>query len=235
MKAVITSDLHLFSQRTLAGDFVEEFRRRCRMADAIVLVGDIFDFRWSVHGSVAESLPHASAWLAELCSANHDAAVYYIVGNHDCVPEFTTSLEQLADRRPCFHWKADWLRLGSTAFLHGDIAHPGLRTDGLLDYRRQFTHHRPRGAWMNRLYKLAVASRAHVIGANILYRTNPVLRRIERYLTANDPSAASIREVYFGHTHRRLRGFEYGGRIYYNGGAPMPGMEFEILEAEIDE
>ena len=235
MKAVITSDLHLFTRRTSADEHLPELRERCRTADAVVLVGDIFDFRWSVYGSVTESVRHAIAWLAELCALNQGATVHYVIGNHDCVPEFTTSLEQLAARRGNFLWQAEWMRLGAAAFLHGDIGHPGLRTDGLSDYRRKFMQHRPRGAVMNGLYAGAVAARIHVLGARLLYPTQPVLRRIERYLVAHDPAVASVREVYFGHTHRRLRGVEYGGRTYHNGGAPMPGMEFEILEAMIDE
>lgn len=233
MKVFVTSDLHLFSRRTRADLHLAELRHRVGEATDLVLAGDIFDFRWSVHGSVAESVARAQIWLEELRAINPGCRLHYVFGNHDCVPEFTGWVEARA--RGDDHWFCDpyVVRLGNAAFLHGDVANPGMTAAGLPDYRRRFMAHQPRGKFMNGLYGMAVRLRLHALGAVVKYPAGAVAGRLARYLRQVLPdNGEGVRHVYFGHTHLRLRGHAHAGMVFHNGGAPMPGLEFEILEAE---
>ncbi|MEE3074858.1 MAG: hypothetical protein VX739_04205 [Planctomycetota bacterium] len=43
----------------------------------------------------------------------------------------------------------------------------------------------------------------------------------------------SISQVYFGHTHVAMEGYEFAGLKFHNGGAPMKGLKFCMIDAEI--
>jgi UDP-2,3-diacylglucosamine hydrolase len=43
--------------------------------------------------------------------------------------------------------------------------------------------------------------------------------------------ASGVEHVYFGHTHRELNNYRYGGVSFHNGGAPMHGVPFRIVAA----
>jgi hypothetical protein len=40
-----------------------------------------------------------------------------------------------------------------------------------------------------------------------------------------------VRDVYFGHTHKNLANYRYRGLTFHNGGAPIKGVKFRIVEA----
>ena len=50
----LVSDLHLFSRRSRAGDYLPAIHRAADEADLFVLAGDIFDYKWA-HQPCSES------------------------------------------------------------------------------------------------------------------------------------------------------------------------------------
>ena len=59
--------------------------------------------------------------------------------------------------------------------------------------------------------------------------------RVPRYAfgSAYPQLHSGVRHVYFGHIHRRVSGYRYRGLTFHNGGAPMRGQHFRILEATV--
>jgi UDP-2,3-diacylglucosamine hydrolase len=46
-----------------------------------------------------------------------------------------------------------------------------------------------------------------------------------------NPRFASSADPYFGHTHRSMADYQFGGPTFHNSGAPIKGVKFRILEA----
>lgn len=61
-----------------------------------------------------------------------------------------------------------------------------------------------------------------------------VARRIAAYLRhVGEGPDSGVRHIYFGHTHRRVLNYRYRGMTFHNGGAPICGQPFRILEAVV--
>ena len=205
-------------------------------ADAKMFIfgGDIFDFRWSIHGTVEKTLAVGLEWFGQLLASNSDCEVHYLLGNHDCLPELSERLLEIAKSDSRFHVHEYFLRLGDTVFLHGEPA-DFLSDQPQLEKRREkFKRHERKSKWSNGLYDIAMNLRLHKL-VNLVFHPNAkVARRLMHYLESIDQGFASgVRQVYFGHTHRAVDGFEYEGIRFFNGGAPMKGLRFRILEPEI--
>ncbi len=57
---------------------------------------------------------------------------------------------------------------------------------------------------------------------------------MQHYLDDIGEGRASDTEmVFFGHTHTLIDGYEREGQRFYNGGAPMPGLDFDVLRTEV--
>lgn len=230
----VVSDLHLFSKRSRAHVHQPRILDAARRTGRIVLAGDIVDFRWSRMGSADATADAAVDWLGEILDGNDGGDVEYVLGNHDHVPELVERLEVLADQCPRFRWHPYHLRIGNAVFLHGDVSNPRMDQARLRAYRESFgAHERPSGS-SHHLYEVVVALRLHVLGARFLYPRAKVVRRIARYLDEVEHEVgAGLRNVYFGHTHLALSGEEYRGLRFHNCGAPIRGLEFQILEADL--
>jgi len=83
------------------------------------------------------------------------------------------------------------------------------------------------------LYDVVVLTRLHKPVAQLVFSKRIVVRRILKYLESiGEGPSNGVRNVYFGHTHRRMSNYHYRGLAFHNGGAPIKGVEFRILEAK---
>ena len=230
----VVSDLHLFSRRTLAEDHLAPLQDTIEHASTMVFAGDIIDFRWSALGSQAATLAAGRKWLEDCLAVNPRCQFHYVLGNHDYHNDWIGELESLADRTEQLTWNPYHLRIGKALFVHGDAADPKMTPDRLAASRKRFAAHTAPALWKHRAYDATVAARLHVAAARAWYPDWVVLKRLHRYVNTLEPALErGLKRVYFGHTHRAVNGQAYGGLRFHNGGAPMPGMAFEILRAEL--
>lgn len=230
----LVSDLHLFSKRSQGERHQSAIERAAAEADAFVLAGDNFDFHWSTLGPVDESAAQAERWLERLASRSPNCRFHVLLGNHDSHPALMRRLESLQSRLPNFEWQPYFVRIGSSVFLHGDAANWRMNAARLSCFRRRCATSPRRGVGMARLYDIAIRARLHVLCARVAYPHRVVARRLIAYLDEIGHGAATgVRNVYFGHTHRALNDYEYKGLRFHNCGAPIDGVPFSILEAEI--
>ena len=65
---------------------------------------------------------------------------------------------------------------------------------------------------------MVVLTRLHKPVPHLVYARRIVVRRIYQYLESiGQGPATGVRDVYFGHTHRRLSNYRYRGLIFHNG------------------
>ncbi len=227
----VISDLHLFSGRSLAVKYDSTIQQSAASADAFVLNGDIFDFRWSTLPSTDATIEAATQWLTGLVKSYPNCQFHYVLGNHDHFEQFTRNLDVLARLESNFSWHPFYLRNGSNVFLHGDVANGWITPTRLARLRSQTGFHLPRGAIMNALYDLAIRLRLHIIAAGLAYPKHVVVRRLHAYLDElRIGHRDGVRNVYFGHTHLALDNYEINGLTFHNCGAPIAGLRFNILE-----
>jgi UDP-2,3-diacylglucosamine hydrolase len=234
-KHFFVSDLHLFSRRSLAPRYDAALRRTVSEAETFVLGGDIFDFRWSTLPSLDRTISAAIHWLQELTAINPRCSVHFVFGNHDYNRQFVAELDRLASVTPNLHWHRTHLRIGQSLFVHGDIADkPRLCHETLLLRRQKYWHDEvARGRVANLLYDFAIGARLHHM-AKLVSRHKRVTKRLLHYVDRIGQGYESgLRHVYFGHTHYAMSHYERGGILFHNGGAPMKGLEFRIVPAEI--
>lgn len=233
MKICFVSDLHLFSQRSLAGQWMPLLHERIRESSLVVLGGDVFDFKWSTHGSAAATAEAASQWLQALMRMHPAHTFVMLLGNHDDHPALRERLEILSGESPQLIVESYLFRVGNTVFLHGDSANPRCTEARLIRSRSRIAHHRTRGRAMNLLYDGAIRLRLHRAGANLIFPKRLVARRLLGYLGEVGQGPESGTEaVYFGHTHLALQDYLYRGVRFHNCGAPMRGLKFQVLLAE---
>ena len=77
------------------------------------------------------ALDDAIRWLEDLAEDAPGCRFHYVLGNHDHMPPLMQRLDRLADREPNFVWHEYLVRLGSAAFLHGDIVERDMGADDL--------------------------------------------------------------------------------------------------------
>lgn len=216
------SDLHLFARRSRGESAHERLRTLASAASHIVLGGDIFDFRWSVLGGSDDTALAACRWLESLGESRPDCRFEYVLGNHDACPVFRDALVDSVARCANLRVHESGLHLGRAFFTHGDC----------VLARRGEPRPRALPAVLHRAYDVAVHARLHRTLSLVAHPRRRTLRQLHRFVESH-PTASEIDHVYFGHTHRPLRGAEFRGRRYYNGGAAVQGCEFEILEARV--
>ena len=231
------SDLHMFSRRSQALRHQGTIHAAADRAGTFVLGGDIFDFRWSTLGSVEGTVEKSIRWLDELVASHRQCDFHFVLGNHDFNRKFLTSLESYALAAPnltCHHY---YLRLGKSVFLHGDVADkPNLCPTKLRHRREHWLRDETRSPMRHMLYDLAVQAQLHRVAGRVVHPRWRVASRIWNYLNHIDAGpAAGVEQVYFGHTHESLDNYEFHGLKYHNGGAPMAGLSFRLVPAEIEE
>ena len=233
-KSYFISDLHMFSRRSEAEHHLESIIATAGSAHTFVLGGDIFDFRWTRLKSVASTIDAAVNWLDELVSPHPECEFHYVLGNHDCNREFVQRLDDLARRLPNLAWHHYWVRLGRSMFLHGDVADRPMDQPTLSRIRSRGHEDRKRGEIPNLAYDAAVNAGLHKLASRVVNRERRVARHIHSYLDDIGQNAQNgVRNVYFGHTHTPMSDFRYQGLSFHNGGAPIKGLEFRILNTHL--
>ena len=225
------ADLHLFTRRSHAHRYQESMRGAADRSAAFVLGGDIFDFRWSTLATTSATIDAALDWLEALTAAHPHCHFHYLLGNHDYCQSFLHRLEERAGQMPNFSWHRFYLRLGDSVFLHGDAAERRMTPEKLIQFRSRWLHVKPPSRLHRHAYDLV-----HHIGLHrpipFLFNTKRrVARQILDYLERiGEGPATGLRHVYFGHIHRRVSNYRYHGLTFHNGGAPIAGGRFRILE-----
>jgi UDP-2,3-diacylglucosamine hydrolase len=240
-KTHFVSDLHLFANRSSAPRIHDAIERALRCSDTFVLGGDIFDFRWSRYRSHEETIEQSLHWLKGLVAINPECRIHYLLGNHDANPSFISALQALTSDYPQLVHHPHILRLGNTTFLHGDIIDAKIPFSvdfhELLDERRaaEELRSRPPG-FQHSLYDVAVRTRVHRLVANLANSNTKVLGRVSQYLSwAGHGPESGTRNVYFGHTHRSMEKVTYDGMQFSNPGAAIQGIDFRIIEVDLDQ
>lgn len=228
------SDLHLFCRRSQAEDYLDAIRAAASESDVFVLNGDIFDFRWSMLASPEETVQSAVAWLAELVDGAQDCAFHYVLGNHDHYQLFMDALDVFSAERVNFAWSPYYLRLGSALFVHGDVTIRKMSGTDLERYREGWLADPNRGPVLNAVYDAAFRVGIHKAVHHVVFPRRAVLERLHHYVEAIGHGAdRGVETVYFGHTHLAMPNHAYNGLVFRNGGAPMPGLAFQILKGEL--
>jgi UDP-2,3-diacylglucosamine hydrolase len=234
-RAYFVSDLHIFARRSEANHYLDAIRRRAFTADTFVLGGDIFDFRWSTLASIDETVEAACDWLGQLTSDCPDCHFHYLFGNHDYHAPFMRRLAVYAAGVENLCWHKFFLRMGDAVFLHGDVAdRRGSTPVTLVDARSRWLHDDRRGPMRHRVYDMAIRAGLHRPLPYLIHRKRRVAKRILAYLElVGQGPTSGVRNIYFGHIHRRLSNYRYGGLTFHNCGASIKGQRLHILEAVI--
>ena len=197
-----------------------------------MLGGDIFDFQWTMLESVDATVTAASQWLAELTAASPNCQFHLLLGNHDHHGEFIDQLDGLDQRHANFSWHPYYVRMGNSLFLHGDAADGNGCPLKLERKRMKKPVTKKRGVTANWLYDMFVRAGLHRPVPVIAYPKGRTAKRLLKYMAqiGHGPESG-VEHVYFGHTHRELDNYRYGGIAFHNGGAPMQGVPFRIVAA----
>jgi UDP-2,3-diacylglucosamine pyrophosphatase LpxH len=221
----------MFARRSQTNRYQRQIEAAVDRSRDFVLGGDIFDFRWTTLKCMNRTIDAALAYLEKLHSRNSECSIHYVLGNHDFHPEFIERLNLLAMQSPRLFVHPYYFQIESTLFLHGDVADRRINHDQLVLRRSDWKHERPAALPRHYLYDFAMTLRLHKLVNHVVHHPGLVVRRIEHYLNSLSlPSISSVNRIVFGHTHRAVRGYVYRGVEYYNGGAPMLGLKFEILD-----
>ena len=228
MRVVSFSDFHLFATRSRGNQIINQVKELVKGADTLVICGDLFDFRWSNFSSHQEAFQAANQWITSLC-AEVQIPVVYILGNHDGLTEFIPTLDTLAHSIDSFSWHEDYLQIGNTLFLHGDIP---IYSEGAKLTPRDFVSDEGiKHSFLSFLYGLI--TQAYLLK---LWRKksngNHKIPFIAEAISKTE-GLDGVKRVVFGHTHNHLKGFEYGGITYFNGGTAIKTFAIEIGDFEI--
>lgn len=227
---IFVSDLHGFSPRSTSQYVLSELSSPPNY-DLIVLGGDIFDFRWSAYSSVAESIDQAEAWIEQLLGLCSTSQILFLPGNHDCLAEFLERLDQLASRNPLFAWMPHHAQIGDTLFLHGDILDAGKNLGDLATYRAKFQHEKTMPQHLHWGYDMIVGMRVHKMVPRVRHQPSKTCSRLLRLMDELSlPDRASVKRVFFGHTHVPIIGQEIQGTTFYNPGACLRHMNYRPQE-----
>lgn len=231
---IVVSDLHLFASRSSAIHHIEEIEQAASNSDFFIFNGDTFDFRWSTHSTVPESVSHALEWLNGFTSKFPNCQIYFVAGNHDSIPIFTKGLDIIAEQNQNFCWHPYYIRLNQCLFLHGDIVHRKQFTNDALEvYRDKFREERRKHFMHHFLYKLLISSRFH----RLVFLANPknrVCSRVLRYLENEaDQHIDQISDIYFGHTHVPFSNYEFSSYLFHNTGSSIQGLRFSPLPVSL--
>ncbi len=233
-KIAFVSDLHLFAKRSSADDYFDTLVNAAKSSDELILGGDIFDFRWSIHPSAEATADAAIAWLDELIRNARGTPVRFIFGNHDDHPLMHERLPHLKLIHDAFEWDRYYHRKGDTLFLHGDIADSKNTTAERLASRREMFEHGSRSPFQHQVYDLAVRAHLHQIAPPAVYPKKRVAKRILSYLGhISEGPETGIRHVCFGHTHRPINDYKMDGVTFHNCGAPIGSSKFRVVHRNV--
>lgn len=226
-KGIVLSDLHLFTKRAknITPEYIADL---CVEADYCILNGDIFDFKWSIYPTFNETAAQASLFLIRLCNLVPECTIYYVLGNHDCSPDFMSVLETIGCDN--FTWNATHVHIDRHLFIHGDLPMAGgdvfVRT--IKDAYR--IHGQAKSAHL--MYQLVVSLRLHHI-ASMTMIPRLCARLLYNAIEQSNPSLLNnIDHVYFGHTHHAFKNYRYKGIYFHNTGSAVMHTDFNPIEVK---
>ena len=229
------SDLHLFCRRSRAEVFRDAIEDAIRDSDVFVLNGDTFDFRWSTHKSVPDTVNASIDWLQDITSKHPECDFRFVLGNHDTVAPFLDAMERFVPTIPNLEWEPYHWRIGDHVFLHGDVVGGNMTAADLEAYRRVWMTEEPRSAFWNRVWDAAFGVGIHKLVNRLWFPTDRIVERVQYHLDDIGLGPGSgIRHVVFGHTHVRVHALERNGQLFYNCGAPMPNIPFDVLRFDVE-
>ncbi len=234
MTGIFLSDLHLFSRRSIGQRHWDQYADSIAAAKAIVLGGDMFDFRWSQVGALEETLQAATAWLEKAIQLNPTASWVYLLGNHDSHPRLQTQLSSISDRHPTFVWSPNFSRIGSNVFLHGDVLDGFRYEGGLASYRARFHDEIPRGPLSNLLYAAVLQTRLHGFVPRLRHTRQQTCRKLLEYLNHCETALLpEVRNIFFGHTHIPMQGYQFDRFNFHNAGSGIQYLKFRPVLFEL--
>ena len=92
-----------------------------------------------------KAMARAVQWLRELTAACPRCQFHVVLGNHDYHQAFIDRLMMLEREVPNLSWHRYYVRLGSSVFLHGDVANRRMDARMLAEAREEWLDHR--AAW----------------------------------------------------------------------------------------
>jgi UDP-2,3-diacylglucosamine hydrolase len=227
VQGLVLSDLHLFASRSNGNALFGRLHSRLAELKILVLNGDIFDFRWSEFPDHRATTHAALQWLSNLLQQLPACDIHFVIGNHDCLDDFTRHLPDLAGRHPTFHWHEKWLKLGEMMFLHGDAAQCPMDEDGLDRYRAIWRNDRQGGQLAARLYGCCDRLGLTLLAHRWSFPRRRTVRRLAGYLDHACPDwRRDARHCYFGHTHLPFSNELFEGVHFHNTGSAIHGMAF---------
>lgn len=228
IRGATVSDLHLFSHHSRSQRYMDWIRETADEVDFFVLNGDIFDFKWSRHGPFTRSIQAAATFLDQLCRSHPHCRFIIVLGNHDAVPPYIRTLEQLANSLPNLQWHEFVARIDDRIFLHGDLIHAGTSNKAIRSFRQRLRVP-ANGHPLQRLAHGAVhRSRLPWMAFRLLPK-RILASRILTYLRHEDCLQPPPRHIYFGHTHSDFQDFRYRGFLFHNCGSATHGGRLRVV------
>ncbi len=205
-------------------------KRHLERIDTLVLNGDTFDFRWSMHPSEKSSIHAALLWMERLAVQFEGRRIHYVFGNHDCLRSFRTRVEEFALHNKVLRLHDASVRLGHALFLHGDCSIPQMTGARLAAYREAWSKDRPFGPVNSGLYAIAASTGVGKLLHQYYFPRQATVGRVSRYLDEVSPEwRQGTVDCFFGHTHMPFRNHVEGGIRFHNTGSAIRGMGFQPL------
>jgi len=227
------SDLHIGSYRSQWNRHKADLHAAADTANILVLNGDIFELPPLNHPDLPARCQDAINWLEAFCVQHPHCTFHLNLGNHDAVQPFKDQLEALAGRLPNLEWDEFFVRIGHAVFLHGDAAMTDMDLPALARERKLYERAAMSRLMTDAIYTVLHAMRIHHWLHHLVFPRQRTLRTLLRHLDAiGQGPAHGVRTVYFGHTHLHVDGIKLEGVRFYNGGAPIMGLQFKILRAD---
>lgn len=181
--------------------------------------------------SIEDTVARATHWLHELATTCPSCHFHFVMGNHDYHGLFVQALERQESRIKNLSWYPHYVRLGNNIFLHGDVVDRRSGVRKMLQRRENHLYRKKRGRFANQLYDWAIQNSLHKPIVHYSRTKKTVARRIFNYLEEiGQGPETGVQNVYFGHTHLAISDYEYEGIYFHNGGAPIEGLHFRIIE-----
>ncbi len=227
------SDLHIGSYRSHWEAHKHELHAAADAADIFVLNGDIFDLPPLHHPDLQAQCTDALNWLETFTQQHPTCSFHLNLGNHDAVQPFVDGLKKLSRRLPNLQWDEYFVRIGHALFLHGDAANSEMDLPMLARERHLYERAMRSRLMLDLVYTMLFALRIHHWLHHMVFPRERTLQVLLHHLNEiGQGPDQGVRNVYFGHTHLRINGQEFGGVRFYNSGAPIMGLDFNILRAD---
>ncbi|HNV70001.1 MAG TPA: metallophosphoesterase [Candidatus Ozemobacteraceae bacterium] len=229
-RGLVVSDLHLFREHSQGEAAIVRLRERIEPADFIVLNGDIFDFRWAPHPTLAVTEEAAVDWLRTFVASVGPAVVFYVMGNHDCHESFRQRLMSEPRLFLPGGWFPSFVRVGSALFLHGDL--PLFRPLSNCLQRKHGRIPKKRGV-MARLWTLGVICPLFGRLAPLVFPKEWSARQVTRSVRRHGPDFRErLADICFGHIHYPFEDHRLRHLRVHNSGAPLPGFQWQVVSIE---